>query len=516
MTNGTGGNPNRATPGVYITEIDAFGTSVVKVETAVPVFIGYTETAADPVTKASLRNVPVAIASLAEFQSHFGGAAPLAFTVTRTTTPAKCQVSIGDSAARFDLYWQMRLFFANGGGKCYVVSCGGYDAPAIAATDLLAGLDAAGYAQGPTMIVMPEACQLPVGDGSYSQVIQAMLAQADKLQDRVAILDLPGCRSADSLAKLQVAQQQLWDATAPVSSSLSYAAAYAPALITTVVDAGEVPYSDFVAANGDNTTIGALLNADATEFYGTVPVKLAAIQDAIATLFPTPATAGNGNAAQPAAAIDAMLTAALPLYQVIKQQAAQLMNIAAPSGAIAGIWARNDMENGVWNAPANIAVTGVSGPLYVMNDIEQGSFNAPVNGQAIDVIRWQPGRGTVVWGARTMDGNSLDYRYIQVRRTLIYIEQTIKQALMGYVFAANDATTWATVTSSLGAFLTGLWQQGGLIGAKASDAYTVECGVGSTMTAQDVLNGYMVVGVTVQLVHPSEFIALTFKQMMGG
>ncbi|OQW77313.1 MAG: hypothetical protein BVN33_03570 [Proteobacteria bacterium ST_bin13] len=507
---------NRKTPGVYITEIDAFGTSVVGVATAVPIFIGYTETAIDPATSASLHNVSVLISSMADYQSYFGGAAPTAFTVAPATTAAGCVVSASDAATRFDLYWQMQLFFANGGGACYVVSCGGYGAPAIAASDLQAGLTAAGYAVGPTIIVIPEACQLSVSDGSYAKVVQEMLEQAGTLQDRVAILDLPGCRGADSLAALQKAQQQLWDATAPAISSASYAAAYAPALVTTIVSASDVPYSDFVAADGDNRAISALMNAEAAAFYGAIPAKLAAIQSAIAALFPTPTTAGNSITAQPAAAIDTMLMAALPLYQAIKQQAAQLMNIAAPSGAMAGIWAKSDAQNGVWNAPANIAVSAVSGPLYVMNDIEQASFNLPVNGQAIDIIRSQPGRGTVVWGARTLDGNSLDYRYIQVRRTLIYIEQSIKQALRGYVFAANDATTWATVTSSIEAFLTGLWQQGGLMGDKASDAFSVSCGLGSTMTAQNILDGYMMVAVTVQIIHPAEFIALTFRQQMGG
>ena len=151
-----------------------------------------------------------------------------------------------------------------------------------------------------------------------------------------------------------------------------------------------------------------------------------------------------------------------------------------------------------------------------MSDAEQGGFNVPTNGMAIDVLRMQPGRGTVVWGARTLDGNSPDCRYIQVRRTLIYVQQSIKTALQSYVFAANDATTWATVTASVSSFLTGLWQQGGLMGSKASDAFTVSCGLGSTMTPQDVLDANMIVAVTLQMIHPAEFIELTFTQAMEG
>src|SRR5207248_8429939 len=110
-----------------------------------------------------------------------------------------------------------------------------------------------------------------------------------------------------------------------------------------------------------------------------------------------------------------------------------------PSGLLAGVWAASDSRNGVWNAPANIALASVIEPLYLMSDAEQGGFNVPTNGQAINIIRSQPSRGNVVWGARTLDGNSLDYCYVQIRRTLIYVEQSIKLALQPYVFAANDS-----------------------------------------------------------------------------
>jgi phage tail sheath protein FI len=140
----------------------------------------------------------------------------------------------------------------------------------------------------------------------------------------------------------------------------------------------------------------------------------------------------------------------------------------------------------------------------------------PLDGKAIDAIRQFPGRGTVVWGARTLLGNSNDWRYIQVRRTIVYIEQSIKAAMMPFVFAANDGKTWSTVVSAVSNFLQGLWSQGGLMGAKADEAFTVACGLGSTMTAQDILDGYMIVQVQLQLIRPAEFIVLTFKQKMQG
>jgi phage tail sheath protein FI len=84
------------------------------------------------------------------------------------------------------------------------------------------------------------------------------------------------------------------------------------------------------------------------------------------------------------------------------------------------------------------------------------------------------------------------------------------------MFAANDGQTWAAVTAMISNFLTGVWSQGGLMGNQASDAFTVHCGVGSTMTAQDILNGYMIVQVMLQMIRPAEFIELTLKQHMEG
>jgi phage tail sheath protein FI len=139
-----------------------------------------------------------------------------------------------------------------------------------------------------------------------------------------------------------------------------------------------------------------------------------------------------------------------------------------------------------------------------------------VDGKAVNVLRDFVGRGTVVWGGRTLDGNSNDYRYIQVRRTLIYIEQSIRAALRQFAFAPNTGQTWAAVTSMVSGFLTTVWSQGGLMGATPAEAFSVQCGLGSTMTGQDILEGYMIVEVTLQMVRPAEFIELTFKQKMEG
>jgi hypothetical protein len=181
---------------------------------------------------------------------------------------------------------------------------------------------------------------------------------------------------------------------------------------------------------------------------------------------------------------------------------------------MAGVYTKTDNNSGVWNAPANVTLNSVDRPTMSLTSDQQEDLNVPVDGKAIDALRDFTGRGTVVWGARTLDGNSGDWRYIQVRRTLIYIEQSIKNAINPYVFAANDGGTWTKVVAMVSSFLQGLWSQGGLLGATASEAYTVQCGLGTTMTGQDILDGYMIVQVKVQMIRPAEFIELTFQQTM--
>jgi uncharacterized protein len=218
--------------------------------------------------------------------------------------------------------------------------------------------------------------------------------------------------------------------------------------------------------------------------------------------------------AQQILALNQKLSNALPAYQQWQDVLIGRMSVLPPSGAMAGIFTLSDQTHDVWNTPANMIVASVTSCTVKLNDAQQGPLNVPVNGKAVNAIREFLGRGPVVWGGRTLDGNSYDWRYIQVRRTILWIEQSIKNALKPFAFAANDAQTWVTVTSMISNFLQGVWAQGGLMGDKASDAFTVQCGLPVTMTAQDILDGYMIVQVTLQMVHPAEFMELTFRQKM--
>jgi phage tail sheath protein FI len=545
---------NRPTPGVYITEVDAFPNSVVGVPTAVPAFIGYTQKATVEGKPAFL--TPIAISSLAEFESIFGVGFKPVYNIVKVgppstavgatpsasaAQPANVDFQVGTSSyhlqplrAQFNLYLSMRLFFDNGGGNCYVVSVGDYtksgQAPngvAVNEADLANGIKAVHNQFGPTMLVIPDAVLLP-DQGAFSKVAQAMLAQCGELQDRVAILDVYGAQTVNQ-SNLDTALDPVVTAfqTSVGANALSYGMAYFPFLNTSVANAGDVDYTCFSSQPDSSVATeppgGSMLQylleqvADTLYVPGTAPRQAvqAYINDTTVVV-ENPTNPGDPAVQQQIQALDQKLANALPAYQQWQSIILQKMNVLPPSGGMAGVFTLSDNTRGVWNAPANLSLNAVVSCTVNLNDAQQGPLNMPLNGKAIDVIRDFVGRGTIVWGARTLDGNSNDWRYIQVRRTIVYIEQSIKNALNAYVFAANNAQTWTAVTSMISNFLQGVWSQGGLMGDKASDAFTVQCGLGSTMTGQDILDGYMIVSVTLQMIRPAEFIELTFRQKMQG
>ncbi len=210
------------------------------------------------------------------------------------------------------------------------------------------------------------------------------------------------------------------------------------------------------------------------------------------------------------------LVAQIPLLSGIFAAMAAKRGTLPPSPAIAGIYTQNDNSRGVWKAPANVGLSAVTAPTLPINDAMQDDLNVPLDGLAVNAIRSFMNRGTLVWGARTLDGNSSEWRYVSVRRTLIYVEQSVALALEPIVFEPNVAQTWARVTAMIENFLQGLWRQGGLMGPTPKDAFYVKCGLGVTMTAQDLLDGRLIVEIGLAPVRPAEFIVLRIGQHMQG
>jgi len=434
------------TPGVYVKEIDAFPMSVVGVDTAIPVFVGTTKNSAKDSQGAEIKD-PVRINTLAEYIEKFGKADAQKFTATLSgdgtdKKPYKFDsVTLNsDSETKYDLYYQMQMFYANGGSICYV-----YKTDKTAWSDVSEKL---ATKDDITMVVLPDTFLT-----SYGTAIDKC-----KTLNRLLILGTEYSKAIDTGAggfRSKVG-----------SENLQYAAAYTPYLDTSL---SYVVADDQINVTGGPSQDMAKLKIEHSQLYN-------------------------------------QILAAVSLIKVSN---------LSPVGAMAGIYAKTDRDKGVWIAPANIALNSVVKPSVTISAQQQKDLNVDATtGKSINAIRYFPGKGNLVWGARTLDGNSNDWRYISVRRTVSYVERSLKTALQNYVFSPNNAMTWLSVDTMIDNFLNTLWKDGGLVGSSAKDAYFVNIGLGSTMTPQDILEGRLIINIGLAVSRPAEFIILNVTQLL--
>ena len=187
-------------------------------------------------------------------------------------------------------------------------------------------------------------------------------------------------------------------------------------------------------------------------------------------------------------------------------------SIIPPSGAIAGIYAAIDGSKGVWQAPANVSIAAVANVTETISDNDQEDMNVDTEaGKSVNAIRFFTGKGILVWGARTLDGNSNEWKYVPVRRLFNYIEESVQKSTNWAVFQPNDANTWVKIQCQIENFLNNLWRDGALAGSTPDKAYYVKVGQDVTMTADDINNGYLIVEIGIAAVRPAEFIVLKFS-----
>jgi phage tail sheath protein FI len=490
-----------ATPGVYIEEKSSFGSSVVPVQTAIPAFIGYTQKASRG--SKDLTNEPTKISSLGQYIELFGGAPETKFTIeTSEDFITGFQLSFVDNT-RFLMHNSMRFFYANGGGDCYIVSVGNYD-ETIDAGKLNdpkgGGLAALEKHLEPTLVVVPDAVLLSEAD-CYSLQAAVLSHCGFKMKNRFAILDVyNGTQERtfddeDAIGKFREGVG---------SNFLMWGASYYPFLNTTLVKSSEIDYTK-------------IENLD-----GLIEVLTKEVADNLASESITEARAEGINAeinkisedndADAVKSLHSTLTVISPKLNMIIAEMSEMLNLMPPSSAMAGAYAMVDFTASVAQSPANISLGSVISPAVNINNDNQEDLNLPLNGKAVNAIRSFQGKGVLVWGARTLDGNSKDYRYISVRRTMTYLEQSIKFAAEAFVFSPNNSTTWSTLRATVINFLTNQWQSGLLAGQSPEDAFDVEIGLGSTMTPNDILDGVLKMTIKVAITRPAEFIVITFEQ----
>lgn len=481
-----------STPGVYVEEVPVFPPSIAPVATAIPAFIGYTEKAIGKQGE-DLTGTAVRLTSLLEYEAYFGKPPvhDMAIKVDKRVTASGRLIGIAVSwgnkpslPTQF-LHYAMQLYFANGGGPCYVYSVGEYDTPITmsAFTNAIATLEAV---DEPTLLVFPDAVKL--SDDNYGSVVDAALSSCNKTQDRFTIADVRNAVVGGTDDNAKVSANFRAKVTKNTVEFLKYGAAYFPYVNTNV---------PFVSADA-NVTLAA---------FNTVTV----------------ADDGSETTAAVADAADKKLNDATldikgketAVYSAIQAFIGEAYVTLPPSGAIAGVYAQVDRTRGVWKAPGNVGLSLVLGPaINATNDLQDGLNVDATTGKSVNVIRAFFGKGTLVWGGRTLAGNDKEWRYINVRRFANFVEESARKAVGAFVFEPNDANSWVKVRTMIENFLINQWRDGALTGAKPGHAFQVAVGLGKTMSADDILNGYMIVEVHLAIGRPAEVIVLRFMQKM--
>jgi uncharacterized protein len=464
------------TPGVYVEEISTLPPSVAEVETAIPAFIGYTEKGE--------KNKPQRITSLVEYQISFGTAEPEK-SLSASLSNDVINITIDPKKrSKYILFYAMQLYFANGGGPCYIIPAGNYEDAGSASADAYnKALDAVAKEDEPTLLVFPDAPYII--PGQYYNLINTALQQCQKLGDRFVIIDV-----VDDNNNLQSSKDNFRSNLAVTPELAKYGAAYYPYLNTSI------PYqynTENLAVAGIDTKTPAATPAILVEEEGkpAEPKRTEKKQSGSA----------GGFASLPNA-----------IQNRIKQKIQELGVELTPAAAVAGVYAQVDSSRGVWKAPANVSLTYVKAPALKITDDEQNDLNVDViAGKSINAIRAFAGRGTKIWGARTLAGNDNEWRYVNVRRFFNMVEESVKKSTGWAVFEPNDINTWTKVRAMIENYLLLKWKDGALAGAKPDNAFFVRVGLGQTMTAADVLEGRMNVEIGLAAVRPAEFIILKFS-----
>jgi hypothetical protein len=401
-----------------------------------------------------------------EYEQYFGLAQPeISIEVSFVISPKlDVQAKINPAtASKFLMYYSLQLFFANGGGPCYITSVGSYTSTGgvIMDTDLNAGLTKVAEIDEVTLILFPDGLNLNLANNYYT-LYQTALVQCSDLKDRFAVMDVyidsdPTINNIDVLRNFGFGE----------IDQMKYGAVYYPRLYTSLNYAYE-----------DETL-----------------VKI------------------NGGPAPTLAALKSVNNA---YYFMAKNAINNIEMLLPASCGVVGQYATTDNTRGVWKAPANVGIDLAIRPEKIITGKEQENLNVdPSFGKSINVIRSFPGRGpAIVWGARTLAGNDNEWRYVPVRRFFNMVEESVGNATEQFVFEPNDRNTWVRVKSMIENYLTQQWKAGALMGASTREAFFVHVGLGETMTEQDIWEGRMIVEIGMAVVRPAEFIILRFMHKM--
>jgi len=506
--------PTYLSPGVYVEEVESGARPLEGVGTAVAAFVGLAE--AGPFNQATL------VSSWTAFADTFGGFLP------------------GSYLAR-----SVYGYFMNGGGNCYVVRIGDNgsresqrkpkELPSGPYAELgrvrFAVIEAAAPA-GEYSIEIAEAGGDSPSDDMFKVVVKRRGEPVEEF-DRVTV-----GRGKTNVATVVNATSNVIRVEEVTSAALARPDTGEVALTEVPPAAPPVPQlapEDYVGDVADRTGLGSLETVDEITML-CVPDLMSAYQQGVIDLEQVQAvqlamiahcelmgdrmaildTPPGLNAQQvkewrvDSAGYDSAFAAMYAPWIKTADPGTGDLSYMPPSGHVAGIWGRNDDTRGVHKAPANEVVRGAVTLETQFTKNEHDLLN-PVG---INVVRSFPGRGTRVWGARTMSSDPA-WRYLNVRRLFNYLEESILVGTNWVVFEPNDEALWARVRRTVSAFLVNEWRKGALFGRTPDEAFYVKCD-SETNPSEGIDAGQLLCEIGVAPVKPAEFVVFRLAQFSGG
>ncbi len=550
-------------PGIYIQEAPGAPPPIVAAQTNVGVFIGYTH----PLKTAAFKT-PVLISGFADYQRMFGG-------FVRSLAFANALDSGGAPGAFGDMATAVNQFFLNGGTQTYVVGLINDQVQAIASVTVDANgivftarevtdeLFTMMVSIRPSGATAPGLADIIITYGLAAPVTSPPSSPPVTVQPGAATVVETYRRVSLDPASAQYIAKVIGTAENPVSALVTVAAGSAHGTFPTSPEtwvfpnylAGSTQFfsvGDFTAVMEENTDLDKLPNAGNPPFNimvipGVSDTALTGGDGAGATILATAVSFCERKLAflvmdPPAGASADGTTSAsfkvadsLPLLPISKNAALYFPyllspdpftgganNIATgkpnaipPGATVAGIYAATDLARGVWKAPAGFQATtrNTSGvvPSGRMTDIRQGTLN-PIG---VNCLRDFPNLPTVVFGARTLAvNNDRQWTYVSVRRMALFLEMTFYNNLKWVIFEPNAEPLWNAITTTISAFMLGLFKQGAFAGTKPSDAFRVQCD-SQTTTQTDVDLGIVNIVVSFAPLKPAEFVVVTIAQLAG-
>lgn len=513
-------------PGVYVTETNGMSLSIQSGETAVPVFVGFFNA---KTSSPSAALTCVRIDSWLDFTRQFGPSDRIRVDMEGLETSLS-KISANGQKERNEKEKQaviehvhatpyagshcVRLYFENGGGPCYVLNLA---REKVDDTYLAHIVPAIALCPDITLLCWCEFIDLNMDQKIYT-VLGGLLAASPTLGGNPGRFLLTDAWPVGDPAQAPTS----WTFEHPQVGEVAQAASYFPALLTGYAR----EYSDYWDESKAlrQSWVHCALSAAQLSALGIKspkPGELVTFEPLMNKKTALEAKGGaNKTLAHVIGLVETHLSAALPVLQAKADPV-----LLRASVAMAGVYARVDRERGVWKAPANVGLAGVTALMAHGVTAQQVKWGAPVPVRLdehsneklvenrINAIRAFHGQGLLVWGARTLNPpEKTDWRYVSVRRLFNTIERDARAALRTVVFEPNSPVVWEQVRGALDNYLNALWRKGALQGDTPSQAYYVHIGLGTTMSKQDIDKGRMIVKIGVAAVRPAEFIVLNLTQ----